>query len=596
METNKMIAQLHCHTTDSVRDSVQSSDALIDASIKKGYNAVAKTEHGTMIGYNTFYEKCKEKGIKPILGVEAYVTNNFDSDDRRHMILMAKNNEGFKAIGKAVTESNEHVAKVGTLTFPRMDKNIIQKWFGKGSVGYGNVIATSACVSGVVAGLWFNEQRSDTKLSKLIKKRDAFTAEDNEQYLKLKAHFETIALEVKELQGRISEAKKLLGKPTTSLEKKASSGKTEEVRAKAKAELEALLLSKEQAKRDVEELTALKEKKDAELKQARVIYGREKVSVEKWKSLNDQVKAAESGKLSDEECKALMVKEAAWFKETIAPGDFYMELQFHGMKEEKYVMPIAAEIARDLDIPVVAANDAHIPTNSGDDILARQIIRSTRFDKWEDATVADKEMYVKSPEELKEALSKILPEDIVAKAMENTGKIADECNVELKKENHYPKFQTPNGETPEEYLTKMAYAGIAKRYGKNWTEKHEERLKHELDVICGMGYADYHCIVQDFLQYAREAGKLDLTNSDEITLARTFDLEKIKAVTKSRPGETVGPGRGSAAGSIVCYLIGITNIDPIRYNLLFERFLNPERVSMPDIDCGATCCYLKRVA
>lgn len=144
-------------------------------------------------------------------------------------------------------------------------------------------------------------------------------------------------------------------------------------------------------------------------------------------------------------------------------------------------------------------------------------------------------MYVKTPEELAETLSRILPEDIVAEAIENTGKIADECNVELKKENHYPKFQTPNGETSEEYLTKMAYAGISKRYGKDWNGKHEERLKHELSVICGMGYADYHCIVQDFLEYAREAGKLDLTNPDEAALARTFDLEKSRLLQSPTP-------------------------------------------------------------
>lgn len=585
METRINVACLHNHTTDSNRDSVMSHESLIDAAIAAGYRALAKTEHGTVIGYNTFYESCKEKGIKPILGVEAYVTRDFNSNDRRHMILMAKNNDGWKAIGKAVTESNEHVTKVSTLTFPLMDRNIIQKWFGKGSIGYGNVVATSACVSGVVAGIWFNEQRVDDKLTKLINKRDQFTPETDTQFAKLKATFEALQIEVKDLQVKIAEAKKLANKSTLALERRASSGKTEEVKAKAKKELAEINEAKEQAKKNLGEWMTLKEEKDAQLKNTRTFYGKEKISVEKWKALDDQIKAAESGKKSDEDCKSEMIKEAAWLRDTFAPSSFYMELQYHGMKEEKYVMPIAAEIARDLDIPVVAANDAHIPTNSGDDILARQIIRSTRFDKWEEATAADKEMYVKSPEELKEALSKILPEDIVAKAMENTGKIADECNVELKKENHYPKFQTPNGETSEEYLTKMAYAGIGKRYGKDWDEKHEERLKHELSVICGMGYADYHCIVQDFLEYAREAGKLDLTNPDEAALARTFDLEKIKVVTKSRPGETVGPGRGSAAGSIVCYLIGITNIDPIRYNLLFERFLNPERVSMPDIDC-----------
>ena len=138
-----------------------------------------------------------------------------------------------------------------------------------------------------------------------------------------------------------------------------------------------------------------------------------------------------------------------------------------------------------------------------------------------------------------------------------------------------------------EYLRRMAYEGIPKKYPNGFPDEKEgyERLEHELDVICSMGYADYHCIVEDFLRYARAAGKLDMSDPEQEKLALSFDIEAIERYTANLPGETVGPGRGSAAGSLVCYLVGITNIDPLKYGLLFERFLNPERVTMPDIDC-----------
>lgn len=589
MENKYKFALLHNHTTDSIRDSVMSNEELVERASELGITAVAKTEHGTMIGYNEFYTLCREKGILPILGVEAYVTNDVYSDtsDRRHLILMAKNTDGFRAIGKAVTESNEHVAKVGKLSFPLMDKKIIEKWFSRGSLGYGNVYATSACVAGVVAGLWFNAQKADAKVEKLCKKRDELTREDDAQYLKMEDTFAALTEAVKSLQVSIKDLKARANKSTLALEKKVSSAKTEEKKKEAEKALCDALTEKENAKAELEKALSEKEKADAEVKRIRPIFGKMRLSVEKWKAFTKQINDAKMEKMNDQDFDVLMLKEAAWFRDTFAKNDFFIELQYHGMKEEAYLMPKLAEIAKELSIPVVATNDAHIRTSSADDILARQIIRSTRFDKWEEPTQADKEMYLKTEDELREALLKILPENTVEEALRNTGFIADHCNVELKKENHYPKFKTPNGETPEEFLSKMAYAGIEKRYGKNWTEEHQKRLEHELSVICSMGYADYHCIVQDFLEYAREAGKLYLNDPKEASIARTFDIDTIKAYNEAhdRVGECVGPGRGSAAGSIVCYLIGITNIDPLRYDLLFERFLNPERVSMPDIDC-----------
>ncbi len=243
-----------------------------------------------------------------------------------------------------------------------------------------------------------------------------------------------------------------------------------------------------------------------------------------------------------------------------------------------------AQLSDTMNIPVCLSNNVHMPAKTNNDILARTIIRTTVNDKWQEPSKADKEKYLKTDEELITKLSDILPTEKVMEGYENIGKIVSKCDLRIPVKNHYPVFHTPDGSTSGEYLRKRAYEGILWRYPDGNFQDYE-RLEYELNVICSMGYADYHCIVEDFLRYARAAGKLDLKKTEQRKLALSFDTEKIQRFVKHMPGEAVGPGRGSAAGSLVCYLTGITNIDPLKYGLLFERFLNQERISMPDIDC-----------
>ena len=165
--------------------------------------------------------------------------------------------------------------------------------------------------------------------------------------------------------------------------------------------------------------------------------------------------------------------------------------------------------------------------------------------------------YVKSPEEMERLFPYAL------QALENTRKIADRCSVEIEfGVTKLPKYDVPDGMTSWEYLQKLCWEGLEKRYGEEPSQELKDRLSYELDTIRSMGYVDYFLIVWDFIKYAKDHGI------------------------------AVGPGRGSAAGSIVSYCLEITTIDPIRYQLLFERFLNPERVSMPDIDVDF--CYERR--
>ena len=245
---------------------------------------------------------------------------------------------------------------------------------------------------------------------------------------------------------------------------------------------------------------------------------------------------------------------AGTYKE-IFGDDFYVEIQNHGMDVEKNILLNAPKIAKELNIRLVATNDCHyikpdhaIPHNI---MLCIPDATSAYAPDYRSLRYGSTQLYFKSAKEMIQ-LFKDFPE-----AIESTLEIADKCSLELNlKKNYMPEFPIPQESGAgnlEEYLEKLANEGVGRRYG-NVTPEIQERVKQELSVINRMGYAGYFLIVQDFISKGREMGV------------------------------SVGPGRGSAAGSIVSYALGITDIDPLKYDLLFERFLNPERVSMPDID------------
>ena len=240
--------------------------------------------------------------------------------------------------------------------------------------------------------------------------------------------------------------------------------------------------------------------------------------------------------------------------------DYYLEIQNNGVKEQVMVNQKIIQIARRLNIPIVATNDAHYLKK--EDAYNHEVLLCIQTGKH--MTDEDRmrfetdELYVKSPEEMSEYF-KNFPD-----AIENTVKIAEKCNVEFE----FGHTILPNYDVPPEYAThydyfkKLCDDGIKKRYGENPSQEILDRAAYELKIISQMGYVDYYLIVWDYINYAKSVGI------------------------------PVGPGRGSGAGSILAYAIGITDIDPMKYNLLFERFLNPERISMPDFDVDF--CYERR--
>lgn len=246
------------------------------------------------------------------------------------------------------------------------------------------------------------------------------------------------------------------------------------------------------------------------------------------------------------------------YREIFGENNFFLELQDHGMPEQARVNRELIKISEELNFPLTVSNDVHYLDR--DDAKSHDVLLCIQTGKTINEENRMKfpsdEFYLKSPDEM----AALFPEN--KDALENTVKIANRCNVEIKfHEQHLPEFTVPEGYTHEDYLKKLALDGMYARY-ENVTDDIKERFNFEFNTIKNMGFVDYFLIVWDFIRYARK--------------------HEIQ----------VGPGRGSAAGSIVSYCLGITDVDPLKFNLLFERFLNPERVSMPDIDIDF--CYERR--
>ena len=246
------------------------------------------------------------------------------------------------------------------------------------------------------------------------------------------------------------------------------------------------------------------------------------------------------------------------YREIFGENNFFLELQDHGMPDQARVNRELVKLSEDLNIPLTASNDVHYLNK--DDAKSHDVLLCIQTGK----TIKEEnrmkfpsdEFYLKSPDEM----AALFPDN--KDALENTVKIAERCNVEIKfHEQHLPEFTVPEGYTHQGYLKKLATDGMYARY-ENVTDEIKERFDFEFNTIKNMGFVDYFLIVWDFIRYARK--------------------HEIQ----------VGPGRGSAAGSLVSFCLGITDVDPLKFDLLFERFLNPERVSMPDIDIDF--CYERR--
>ena len=252
-------------------------------------------------------------------------------------------------------------------------------------------------------------------------------------------------------------------------------------------------------------------------------------------------------------------KVAEWYNGVFGDGNYYLEIQNHGLDEQLRINPMLISLSKELNIPLAATNDAHYVDKQDSKIQQVLICIQTNHTLGEDTGLefGTQEFYLKSEEEMREAFSEC------PQAVDNTAKIAEQCHVEFEfGKTKLPHFDVPDGWSHFDWFANLCRKGLNERYGDYPPQEYIDRLEYELGIIDKMGYTDYYLIVHDFIRHAKSAGI------------------------------PVGPGRGSGAASICAYCIGITGIDPMKYNLLFERFLNPERVSMPDFDVDF--CFERR--
>ena len=237
------------------------------------------------------------------------------------------------------------------------------------------------------------------------------------------------------------------------------------------------------------------------------------------------------------------------YNEIFGQGNYYIEIQDHGLPQQRMILPLLCRLSEMTGVPLVATNDVHY-INKEDAQVQRVLLRiHTSSQKSAENYFPTDEFYMKSEEQMRKLF------DFAPSAIENTAEIAQKCNFELETGGfRLPKYSQESDEEKSEFFRQICYEGLFEKYGKDCDESIKQRMEYEIGVISGMGYIDYYLIVWDFIRYARENGI------------------------------PVGPGRGSGAGSLCAYCIGITGIDPIKYGLIFERFLNPERITMPDFD------------
>lgn len=549
---------IHCHSDNSIKDSPLKVKDLVARAKEVGATAVTLTDHGTCTGNIEFLNECKKQGIRGIPGVEAYVETPWAP--HAHLVLLPINLQGYQDICCAVSDANANLVNIGGVKSPVMTMNTLRQYCSDG-----NVLALSACVNGVLASVLLHNDTVNRKIAKLEKKAQKYNNASDDNYNALLKAEQELDQNIADMTAHKQDVVRIASKSYAKRLKGLRAYQNMPDYSEVKTQLDKEIAETEQAKKEnaqlKKELTALRKQRSAnhtqvvKFKNDHDKYQRLMKEVEEWK---DQLHTPTELEHETE----VMLQE---FLSIFSPSNFVIELQNHGLEMEHYVMPILAKLAKKYHLHVVATNDAHIATP--DQAPARQFMKALRFSRWDDISDADKELYIKDETALYRAMLDIVDEPTAKAAMQGERQIGRMCHVELPRTPHYPKYRDASGtvvSNAKELLRQKAEEGIQKRFPNGgFDEAHRERMNYELSVIDELGYNDYLLIVADFINYGKNYAIQD---------------------NPYHVGYGIGPGRGSGAGCLVNYLLGITNLDPLKYGLIFERFLNKERVSMPDID------------
>lgn len=590
----------------SINDSVQDFNVAAKRAVELGATAICITDHGTAMGIDDFNAAALKHKLKPIFGVEAYLYDD-ELESNSHLCLYAKDNEGLRQMFMTLARGE----------FLKDGRCILHRENLEGLRG-GHFIATSACIGGVLGSVILHNLNLQKKIDDLAVEVKA-SQHVLDMYEKLSREVDNAKANITLMKAEISADKKVaktpftsklkgvenmkkkLEKAQTAFDKFVDDGKPASWRS-AKSALAGLSVMVEDAdefedamdrarmliqqqeaqvaaeQRNVQAVADGIAAKEYNLEMAKAQLESKKEALEliakdasKAQTKKNKMEEYQSQILT-EDAITRMLRERVELMVDVFGKDFYVEMQYHGIDKEAIIYPRLFELAREYNLPLIAANDSHITYNTEEEMMIRQIRRSCRFNKWEERQVGDEEMYVKNDRELATALYQILPEDAVVEAMNNVKVLVEQCNAYIEKGSHAPKAKVNN---VRDEVIAIARANIMKKYGKSWGKTHEERFNYEIDIIDSMGFSDYFYITWDILNTARKIGALSYKKLDELkTKMDNMTMDELMAFLDAFGTDinlSVGLGRGSGAGSIVCYLLGITNIDPLKYDLLFER-------------------------
>lgn len=575
----KFTASLHTHVRSEF-DAHITPQRLCERIVAMNGKGCAITDHGVLSSIEDYRRVFDSYGLKCIPGVELYVDGGILG--RLHLILLAKNDLGYKGICKIVTESNRNIQD----GFPITTKENLEKYMAEYKEYKGNIFAFSACMQGVISAIFLLNNVVERKIAKVQKKQEKYLSPADNKVVVTLEKLEKAKIATKEAIEKRDATKRLAEMKFANREKSVAKleANNDPKAVESRIALEKDKKAAETAKKNLEDAKKAVETAKKEEREANIANNKMTEEVNKYLELEEEIENLKKELKTDDEIWFLAIKEAEYYKELFGKNHFLAEIQYHGIPEEKICYPQVVKVAKEIGLPLIATNDVHILDNSDGERLKRQILRSLRFGtEFKEEQVGDNELYLKNNEELFNSISEIIPEEDVIKAINNIDVVFNACNVEFKTEKHYPKCIS-SGKSSEEILDEKIQEGIKKRFSNGLPKEYQERLDYEIGIIKSMGYTDYHLVVCEFLEYAEILGHVPKKKIAEAPLDTKELLNWIKENGWKNPGFRRGPGRGSAVGSLVCYLLGITALDPIKYGLLFERFLNPERVSMPDID------------
>lgn len=621
---------LHNHTEASFDDGFQKVGDIVTVVHEMGGTNAAVTDHGNAIAWDplddyviSFNEK-HDANIKPVFGIEAYVLQEFkemlveiagedvdfpeDATFNAHLCIYAKNNEGMRQIQKAMSRAK--ILDDGRAVLTNETLEMLRG---------GNVVVTSACIAGVFGSIILYNDRINKRIEKLEDEINGFADslsiyEESKRQLEAATEKWSVAkAEVKEAKDAskksftakvksVETMKKKLDKAQAAFDKflEDSSAKNEKSVKSALAQLEVIVEDSDMFQEGIEDATMKFNQRAAQIKsemeatkalaatvdEKTAIMDAAKLEKDAFKAEVDavakdvakveakevKIKEWESRKLTKQQTTDIFNYRLAQMLDLFGE-DFYMEVQNHGLEMEATIYKWLSNVAKNRKIPVVATNDAHVARNTQRDVDGRQIRRSCRWKKWDTVADDDVEYYLKNDRELAEALFQILPENVVIEAMSNVSKIFEKCNATIVTNSHAPKAKGIEDTKTE--LIRLARANIEKKYGDEWSEEHEKRFEYEIGIIDSMGFNDYFLITYDILNVARIIGGLSYEKLDELKgIMNNMTLDELLGYIEefnTEVNQSVGLGRGSGAGSLVLRLLGITDVDPFKYDLLFER-------------------------